>query len=368
MASTTKDLPPTPELPAAPSAPSTPPPPADELPKAAGVFRRLTSKLRSPSQQWAHVASAAVNSGLDGVQEEPSGQTPKKDRPRRKISTHMLALPGASHRKGGMDLENAFTSPEQRQAALRAVGLVPANAKPGRDAHGYMLPLSEQEKVRDQHYASAPGDAPRTSDEQESEAQRIKEAWMKKNTENSGYTVSEPRAASRSPARELEEDREWEQVSEQEPEPLPLPHIQQQSEIEREMERERERERQLETDRIEKENAKQAKEIAKREKELAKKEKEIAKREKKERKAREKEKEREKKQNAEDAAQQIVMTEQVRARRQDDPVFAPQGLMEAMQAYRPQNYRPPADRKPNVATSSAAQRHNIDSNSDTDSD
>ncbi|KAI0698015.1 hypothetical protein BC835DRAFT_1234201, partial [Cytidiella melzeri] len=146
-----------------------------------GVFRRLTSKLRSPSQSWVHVPpSQTIPSDLECLQEAPPS-SPKKEKVKRKISVPMHTPPGV-HRKAGVELENAFTSAEQRQAALRAVGLVPANAKPGRDAHGYKVPLSEQEAQLDNHFAVTPDNQPSSTTEQESEAQKIKEAWMRKNS------------------------------------------------------------------------------------------------------------------------------------------------------------------------------------------
>lgn len=295
MASATKELPALPDDSA-----------QDEATKpAVGVFRRLTSKLRSPSQSWVHVSTPPAGSGLEDVQEEAAARIDtKKDRPKRKVSTHMLAFPGtSSHRKAGLELENAFTSPEQRQAALRAAGLV-AGGKPGRDTHGYKLPLSEQEKMLDREYSVTLGDAPRTSEERESEAQRIKEAWLKKNSENGSDSGASSRAGSRSPDRVVMRRRRKEE------------------ETEREQEREREKER-----------------------------------------------ERELTAPATPPKQLVLTTEQIRARRGNDPVFAPQGLMEAMQAYRPQNYRPPAGRKPSTSVPPAiTQRLPVEPPSDTESD
>ena len=80
---------------------------------------------------------------------------------------------------------NDFTSLEQRNAALRARGLVPAAAATAvprrfRDLNGYMMPLSEQEAEIDRRFTIVvPGDASGDG-ESESEARRIKEAWLAK--------------------------------------------------------------------------------------------------------------------------------------------------------------------------------------------
>lgn len=280
MASLTKELPPL------------PPDPAPEDPHKAhtGVFRRLTSKLRSPSQQWMHAASPHGHNDLDCVQEEPPSPA-KKDKHKRRFSGSFgLPAPAAVHRKAGTELENAFTSAEQRQAALRSLGLVPANAKPGRDAHGYKAPLSEQEAQLDKYFATTPA-----VEEHESEAQKIKEAWLKKNTEAGveGGSGSGSRAASRSPERE--------RISSRSPTP------------------------QCESPTMAAEEPKQIEKVEK----------------------------------------PLMTADQVRARRKDDPVFAPSGLLAAMQAYKPENYRPPPGRKPSIA--SKPQRRTVDQDSDTDS-
>ncbi|KAI0781671.1 hypothetical protein BC629DRAFT_1440928 [Irpex lacteus] len=283
MTSLTKDLPPLPPDPAQEDTHKTHP----------GVFRRLTSKLRSPSQQWVHVASPHEHGDLECVPEE-APSSPKKDKHKRKASGPLLGLSTttAVHRKVGVELENAFTSAEQRQAALRAVGLVPANAKPGRDAHGYKAPLSEQEAQLDKYFATAPAKSP---EQQESEAQKIKEAWMRKNTEagvvdGGSGSGSGSRAASRSPERvRLSPELRWEPtVVVEEPKPI---------------------------EKVEK---------------------------------------------------PLMTADQVRARRKDDPVFAPSGLLAAMQAYRPENYRPPPSRKPSGASAMQQRRANPDSDTDSE--
>jgi hypothetical protein len=294
MASLTKDLPPLPPLPADQ--------PTDQPQKSpAGVFRRLTSRLRSPSQSWAHVSAAQAPPELDGAQEGAPPTSPKKEKSKRKGANALLSLPPSAiaHRKPGTELENSFTSAEQRQAALRAMGLTPASARPGRDAHGYKVPLSEQETHLDQLYAVTPEDAPTSAGEQESEAQKIKEAWMRKNGEIGG---AESGRASRDNSRSPERTRRspeprWKPAAvvieqpaaiDQPPPPLQPP------------------------------------------------------------------------------SQPLMTAEQVRARRKDDPVFAPSGLLAAMQAYRPENYQPPPGRKPSGAYAMQQRRGGHDSDSDSD--
>lgn len=83
----------------------------------------------------------------------------------------------------GPPVTDSFTSPEHRQAALRARGLIPPASSQYRDAHGYMIPLSEQEKVLDKKYAKEVDLQNVTVDEGESEAKRIREAWLRRNRE-----------------------------------------------------------------------------------------------------------------------------------------------------------------------------------------
>lgn len=168
--------------------PPVPPIPTDEdvhKIHGPGLFKRLTTKLRTQSQSF----TPSPNDGApeDGV---PS------HKPRRKLS---LRLPPASRKQNADD---AWTNPEQRAAALRASGLVPARP---RDEQGFRLPLSEQEARLDTKYSVVPGDVPRAGKEMESEAERIKEAWMRKNTDTADPALPRttpsppPRVPSRSP-------------------------------------------------------------------------------------------------------------------------------------------------------------------------
>lgn len=181
MAGLAKDLPPvplgTPQL-------------DDDGQKRPGFIKRVTTKLRTPSQSWVHTQPGAPP--LDGAAEEP----PAKHK--RKISLRMPTLPGPSA-TSRHNMENSWTSPEQREAALRASGLIPSHPRPRRDAHGYKLPLSEQEERLDREWAIIPEDVPHDADT-ESEAQRIKEAWMKKNADPNASSLPQPSPSPPPPA------------------------------------------------------------------------------------------------------------------------------------------------------------------------
>lgn len=130
-------------------------------PKPTGLFKRLTTKLRKPSESWG------------GEQPQTGDGVPRHRRRRTSPSggkTHTVPI-----------LENAWTSPELRTAALRERGLLPAQAQPLRDAHGYHLPLSEQEAQLDTRIAVTAGAAGPGNAECGSEAGKIAEQWMKKN-------------------------------------------------------------------------------------------------------------------------------------------------------------------------------------------
>ncbi|CCL99320.1 uncharacterized protein FIBRA_01336 [Fibroporia radiculosa] len=195
------DLPPLPTL-------------ASQIRPTSGLFQRITSKLRSPTTSQFPASTLNINttSALS-----PSGKT-QRDRSRSpsrspsrdhtRASTPFDAdapqppspLPPPTKRKPALylalprapipgPLPGSFTSAEQRQAALRARGLLPPSPYTPRyrDAQGYMLSLSEQEAELDRHFAIVLGE-PRGSRDGEGEdgdsaAQRIKEAWLAKNRE-----------------------------------------------------------------------------------------------------------------------------------------------------------------------------------------
>ena len=189
MAGLGKDLPPLPST-----------TPGEDPSNRPGLFKRVTTKLRSPSQPThSHSASSPM------VIPSPPEGTPNElaDKHKRKFSFRLPSLPAPQTvARQPATLENAWTSPEQREAALRACGLVPAQPKPLRDTHGYKLPLSEQEEQLDRGWALLPPDGSRMTADGESEAERIKEAWLRKNAEASAAPASaRPQSPPRTPPR-----------------------------------------------------------------------------------------------------------------------------------------------------------------------
>ena len=171
--------------------PPPPPPPSNPHPENGNLFRRFTSKFRS---------SAAPKSAAPSSAQNPDG----RQAPQRKHT--ILRMP-----KGPAPVaatNNDFTNAGQRQAALRAAGLLPP-APPAqfRDADGYMKTLSQQEAELDRRVARVV-EAPRASTEGSaedggaSEARKIREAWLAKqdaggaarSTHNDGSEVDEVRA------------------------------------------------------------------------------------------------------------------------------------------------------------------------------
>ena len=136
MASMSKDLPPV-------------PPSEDQtltIPKLAGpgLFKRLTTKLRKPSESSTNPRQSSSSPGPSPTDpQDPSSSSHKH---------HTMRPHGAAH---GPAIENAFVSRDSRLAALRERGLLPSQAAPLRDAHGYHLPLSEQEHQLDQRLSVA---------------------------------------------------------------------------------------------------------------------------------------------------------------------------------------------------------------------
>ena len=194
MASVAKDLPPLPPpddaLPHSTSTDSQSPPAPQHQPKhpgGPGLFKRLTTKLRTPSAS----GSAAMG--------DPSSGSGGNPRAKRRAQTHNAPAPA---------MENAWTSPSQRAAALRARGLIP----PMRDAEGFKLPMSEQEARLDrdvavvvpeegasepakEHQKGKSVDRNSEKEREESEAGKIAEAWMRQNM-GDGY---QPRPRSPTP-------------------------------------------------------------------------------------------------------------------------------------------------------------------------
>lgn len=181
-----------------------------------GVFKRLTSKLRNlsqsgisdvvvPSTSHSSDSSNAIEiSREQPTQDAPTSSPPEShpaDKMKRKSTRKLLSLPSLPHASkahplstSGMyaslhhEMENDWSSPAKREAALRASGLVPAKPKPGRDLNGYRLPLSELETQMDDKYAimvEVPdGDSSPEKESEDSEAKRIREEWLKHNMNN----------------------------------------------------------------------------------------------------------------------------------------------------------------------------------------
>lgn len=157
-----------------------------------GLFKKLTTKLRSPSSSPV-IASGSpcaaptpANSPNVGTSSSspPSPADPAKTRRKGALRMPSMTLPKPA---GPPPVVDSFTSPEHRQAALRARGLIPAASSPYRDAQGYRIPLSEQEKVLDQRFATEVergGGGGVDAGEGDSEAQRIREAWLRRNRED----------------------------------------------------------------------------------------------------------------------------------------------------------------------------------------
>ena len=140
------------------------------------IFRRFTSKFRSSSPTQAPQVAG-----------EPS---PRNGPPQRKHT--ILRMPAMPKAPAPANTQNDFTNAEQRQAALRARGLIPASPPPNRrfrDAEGFMMPLSEQEAEIDRRYTVVPGRLS-NDDNGESEATKIREAWLAKQTEAASSSTS----------------------------------------------------------------------------------------------------------------------------------------------------------------------------------
>ncbi|KAI0635640.1 hypothetical protein C8Q77DRAFT_1071637 [Trametes polyzona] len=130
------------------------------------IFRRLTSKLRSSSTPSPSSTPSAP------------AKSPQNNPQRKRTALRIIpALPKAPVPAAP---PNDFTSREQRQAALRARGLLPASSA-YRDANGFMVPLSVQEAELDRRYTVVVDE--RSAEEQESEAKKIREAWLARNKE-----------------------------------------------------------------------------------------------------------------------------------------------------------------------------------------
>ncbi|EJF64797.1 hypothetical protein DICSQDRAFT_33179, partial [Dichomitus squalens LYAD-421 SS1] len=162
--------------------PPSAPPQQQQQQQQQNIFRRITSRFRSP-----HAPSQPPpqpSAQHPQARPRPPRNSTTADPPQRKSTllrvVHMPPMPRAPVPAAP---PNDFTSLEQRQAALRARGLVPAASRRFRDADGYMMPLSEQEAEIDRRFTIVvPGDESGEG-ESESEATRIREAWLAKQAE-----------------------------------------------------------------------------------------------------------------------------------------------------------------------------------------
>ncbi|PIL35370.1 hypothetical protein GSI_02096 [Ganoderma sinense ZZ0214-1] len=163
-----------------PSATMSPPP--QPQPRQPNIFRRITSKLRSSNA-----------SRQPPVPRPTRDNAVARDAPQRKST--MLRMPPMPKAPVPAAQVNDFTSLEQRQAALRARGLLPATGavpRQFRGGDGFMLPLSEQEAEIDRRFTIVvPGDSSTEDEGAASEAKRIRKAWLSKQAEASTPSLSE---------------------------------------------------------------------------------------------------------------------------------------------------------------------------------
>ncbi|KAJ3526155.1 hypothetical protein NM688_g8294 [Phlebia brevispora] len=175
------------------SSPQVPPPPAmptnknsplPPVPGAApkgGLFKRLTTKLHrqhapAPPQRSFTVPSRPVPLAA-ATHASTSAQGTTKEKRRATMKLPPLPKPQAPR----STRVNEFTSAQHREAALRAVGLVPARY---RDKAGNTLPLSEQEAQMDERFSVLVHEPVWEESEGESEAKQIREAWLRRNVDN----------------------------------------------------------------------------------------------------------------------------------------------------------------------------------------
>ncbi|OBZ72634.1 hypothetical protein A0H81_07685 [Grifola frondosa] len=138
------DLPPLPTASAAPSHTAA----AQKSGSGPGLFKRLTTKLRSN-------AAPPVASPSSPTDNTRGSATPTVSKPKRKSSDKLHCALG---------------------------GLFPPYLRSVKDAHGYRVPLSEQEAELDRRFTVVVEDQ-HSDSEQESESKRIMEAWLTRNRE-----------------------------------------------------------------------------------------------------------------------------------------------------------------------------------------
>ncbi|KAF7791737.1 hypothetical protein EIP86_002761 [Pleurotus ostreatoroseus] len=163
------------------------PPIPQEAPKG-GLFKRFTTKLHRPHAPVPpHRSFSVPTRPTPLTATQPPASTNPDDVPRRKTTLKLPSLPKPSAPRPTR--QNEFTSQEHREAALRARGLVPARY---RDKAGFTLPLSEQELQMDQRFSVLMEEPSTEGSDGETEAKRIREAWLQRNVANSvGCSESE---------------------------------------------------------------------------------------------------------------------------------------------------------------------------------
>lgn len=138
-----------------------------------GLLKRITTKLRSPPPPTPSTSTATPASPVDDSTVKPSISRPKRR------GTLLPSIPRP--RAPTPAITNSFISPEQREAALLARGLVPRRY---RDARGDTIPMSQQEAALDQRYSVLVEESPSSGESDgESEAKRIREDWLRRNAQ-----------------------------------------------------------------------------------------------------------------------------------------------------------------------------------------
>ncbi|TFY62992.1 hypothetical protein EVJ58_g3517 [Rhodofomes roseus] len=208
--------------------PPLPTPDSEASSSTPGLFRRITKRLRPavgpgeqsdaptsfqislPTRSRSRSRSRARGDSASGA-DAPQPQIGKQRRPHVRIPVPIPKAPAPA------PLPNSFTSAENRRAALRARGLVPASgsAPRYRDAHGYWMPLSEQERELDRMFAVVVEEKMPSPDHEDTEAKKFRDAWLAKyrseseqgnGSEEQATTAASPSSDARHGARAVYED------------------------------------------------------------------------------------------------------------------------------------------------------------------
>ncbi|KAH9831580.1 uncharacterized protein C8Q71DRAFT_726765 [Rhodofomes roseus] len=208
--------------------PPLPTPDSEASSSTPGLFRRITKRLRPavgpgeqsdaptsfqislPTRSRSRSRSRARGDSASGA-DAPQPQIGKQRRPHVRIPVPIPKAPAPA------PLPNSFTSAENRRAALRARGLVPASgsAPRYRDAHGYWMPLSEQERELDRMFAVVVEEKMPSPDHEDTEAKKFRDAWLAKyrseseqgnGSEDQATTAASPSSDARHGVRAVYED------------------------------------------------------------------------------------------------------------------------------------------------------------------